>query len=120
MEEQIRIGIFAPQFPAFDRFQTLSIAPERGSRPGGKRCATCFEACGRDATLYRCAARPHCGTLSAAELECLRTSVVSLLRDTANYGLRYAPNGAVLLRFVVARVVQADTKGTYTCVPFAD
>ena len=41
---------------------------------------------------------------TAAQLDQLRTTVLYLLRDNADFGLRYAPDGANCLRYVLERV----------------
>jgi hypothetical protein len=60
-------------------------------------------------------ASPKASPLDTAHFEDLRLIVVSLLRDTADFGLRYAPDGVNLLRYIVTRVVKAapDTFGGF-------
>ena len=57
-------------------------------------------------TLFE--ANPKVSPLDTEHFEDLRLFVVSLLRDTADCGLRYAQDGVNLLRYIVTRVVKAD------------
>jgi hypothetical protein len=43
------------------------------------------------------------------QLDQLRLTILYLLRDTADFGLRYAPDGANTLRYVLERVASAQT-----------
>jgi hypothetical protein len=47
-------------------------------------------------------------TVRSGPLDALRTAVLSLLRDTADYGTRRAPDGASTFRYVIQRIVDAD------------
>jgi hypothetical protein len=43
----------------------------------------------------------------------LRLTLVSLLRDTCDFGLRYAPDGVNLLRYILTRVLKANPDASF-------